>query len=96
MERARTSAATIRFNLLHFFRKFAVMAAVERIDHQSNNQPGEEAQPGQNGQSGHQQNAKQHTQHRRGDATRSAESAMATGIAIAQDDHADRYQHKGK
>src|SRR5579862_3734579 len=74
--------------------KFAVMPAIQIVDGQPDRQPGKESQPGQNGQTGHKQNAEEYAQHRRCNATRSTEPAMASGIAIAQNDHANRNQHE--
>src|SRR5260370_610467 len=72
------------------------MAAVEEVDGQPDRGPGKEAQPGQNRKTGHQQPAEQHAKHRSRDAARGAKSAVAAGIAVAQDDDADGYQSKGK
>src|SRR6266576_3620597 len=72
--------------------ELAVVAAVEPVDGQANDEPSEKAQPSQDGQARHQEYAEEYTEHGRSQTAGSSESAMTAGIAEAQDDHADRYQ----
>jgi len=68
------------------------MPAVHEVNRQSDREPRKEAQPGQNRKTGHQQNTKEDAEHRCSDAARRTESAVPTGIAVAQNDDADRDQ----
>ena len=73
-----------------------MLAAVEEVDAQADDQPAEKAQPGDDRQAGHEQHAKEDAQNGYGNAARGAEATTPVRFAIAQDQHADRYQHKGK
>src|SRR5690349_4193767 len=77
-------------------REFAVMAAVEPINREADEEPSEEAQPGQDRQAGHQQRTEEDTRDWRDQSAGSFESAAAVWIFAAKDDDADRDEYEGE
>src|ERR1035438_4679886 len=87
------------FNLRHdsslpFRCKLRPMAAVEEIDKQAGDKPGEEGRPCHDFKAHHEHDAEDDAEYRKQRPQRGAESAAAFRFAIAQDKHCDRDQHK--
>src|SRR5438128_6786326 len=68
--------------------EFAMVAAVEAINSQPDQQPSEETQPSENRQTAHQQHAEEHTQHGGDNPAGSPEAAMPVRILVPQNDDA--------
>src|ERR1035437_5670123 len=72
------------------------VAAIAKVDQQSQHQPGEEGHPGHHSQAHHQQYAKDDSQKREERTQRSTKAARPLRLAIAQDEYRDGDQDKGE
>src|ERR1039457_5286422 len=89
------------FNLRHdsslpFRRKLRPMAAVEEIDKQAGDKPGEEGGPCHDFKAHHENDAEDDAENRKQRPQRGAEAAAAFRLAIAQDEHSDGDQYEGE
>src|SRR5208283_1643439 len=74
--------------------ELAVMAAVEQVNHEPEDEPNKEAQPSQDGQTCHQQHAEDNAEDGRGDPAGRAEPTTALRLLVAKDNDPDRDQHE--
>src|ERR1035437_5760749 len=72
------------------------VAAVEEVDDQADDQPGEEANPCDDFKPHHEHDAKDDAQDREERAERSTEAAVALWLAITEDEHTDGNQDEGE